>query len=123
MFKGLKKPKAQVSSEYALILAVVMGVAVSMTIFVKRAVQARVKVANDKVYAVTRTVHLLSGGVGNVLYEYEPYYQVTNREIARNETSEIRLSSGGSMGRFNKVVNAAYDIDGISEQLPPRDAD
>jgi hypothetical protein len=82
MFRRLNK-MAQSTAEFAIVISIVIGAIVAMQIYVKRALQARVRDASD--------------GLGSG--QYEPYYlqQNTNQNSTGNETDT--LQTGGSVAR------------------------
>jgi hypothetical protein len=82
MFRRLNK-MAQSTAEFAIVISIVIGAIVAMQIYVKRALQARVRDASD--------------GLGSG--QYEPYYlqQNTNQNSTGSETDQ--LQTGGSVAR------------------------
>ena len=124
MFKKLfyhRAHKAQVMSEYAIMFFVVIGVVSAMSIYVRRALQARIHGARD---LMTKSVANYYGGAYNgkrtkVFYEYEPYYVQTNSDSISSSDDEERLLAGGTTGIFTKNLNATNDVQTNSEQFPP----
>ncbi len=87
MFRILiKNKKAQNTAEYALLIALVIAGAVAMQQYAQRALQARQRDA--AVYFQQQTNQL-----GNSV-QYEPYYQQTNYNVARESTENKRLGEG-----------------------------
>ncbi|MFA5411599.1 MAG: hypothetical protein WC321_07085, partial [Candidatus Omnitrophota bacterium] len=101
MLARLRKSKAQTAAEYAILIALVIGAAMAMQIYVKRGLQGRIKDVVD---------HTGSGGdVGGANLtlgagQYEPYYLTsegtTTQETKRDITT---LKQGGGIGRDSEV--------------------
>jgi len=79
MLRLLRNKKAQNTMEYALLIAIVIGVFTAMQIYVRRGLQARIKAGTDNIPGMVITQ---VGTVGNVAAtnmfgtaeQYEPYY-------------------------------------------------
>lgn len=123
MFRNLKNKRAQaVMGEYLLVIFLVISVVVAMTIYFKRAIQARVHDARD--YMVGEVRDRTAGEYdGNLYKEYEPYYTNRSTLIARDSTETKRLLGGATSGIFRKSVNEATSVQSTSETAPPRDFD
>lgn len=87
MLRLLKNRKAQNTMEYALLIAVVIGVFSAMQLYMRRGMQARLKSGSDN---ITNAV-LATSNVGNTLFgnetQYEPYYMA-------NGSSNFTTTSG-----------------------------
>ncbi len=123
MLKYLNNKRAQaVMGEYVLVIFLVIASMVAMTIFFKRAVQARIHDARDymvgEVRERTRAVF-----DGNLYKEYEPYYGNTDAIVVRDSAQTSKLWGGGSSGVYRKDVNEAIQVRVLSETAPPRDFD
>jgi len=124
MLKKLKNRKAQViASEYVLAIFIVFGMIGAMTMFIKRAVQARIYDARN---AMVETVaDRTTGYYDNAVYaEYEPYYM--NREAityGSYYTREAIQGVPGMAGIFTKNINSYTRVETFSETLPPKAAD
>lgn len=122
MLRYLKTNKAQaVMGEYVLVFFVVIGMATAMTIYFKRAVQARIFDARNTMMniVVNRTRGYYSG---SVYYEYEPYYGNTVSTVARRENATTELLPGATTGIFRKTFDDVTAVQTHSETAPPRDA-
>lgn len=94
MFAKLRKSKAQTTAEYAILIALVVGAAMAMQIYVKRGLQGRVKDVVD---------HTGSGGEvgapGDQLTfssgQYEPYYITSQANTTQSLTDKENVGAGG----------------------------
>jgi hypothetical protein len=100
MFRKLNK-MAQSTAEFAIVISIVIGAIVAMQIYVKRALQSRVKGAADG----------LDGG------QYEPYYlqQQTSQNSSGNENDSMQQGGGvarGSADQSTSNRNTTYTYGG-----------
>lgn len=123
MIRLRKNEKAQARMiEYAMLFALVMAAAVTMTVYFKRGVQARIYDARN--YMISEVRARTAGQFdGNLYMGYEPYYANTSAVIARDVTERTALDEGGSSGIFTKTYDHTVMIAVNSETAPPRDAD
>lgn len=108
--------------EYVLVFVLAIGMVTAMTVYFKRAVQARIYGARN---SMMNTVANLAGDYyGNVFLqrEYEPYYGRTDSMVLRQESAGINLLPGGSTGIFRKTVNETTAIQTESQTAAPREA-
>lgn len=84
MFRKLNK-MAQSTAEFAIVISIVIGAIVAMQIYVKRALQARVRTASD--------------GLGSG--QYEPYYLQQNSTQDTSGNENEGLATGGSFSGSN----------------------
>jgi len=110
--------RAQAITEHAFTIAMIVTVAIAMTIILRRAMQGRIKDAKDTMMEMVRT-----GAPVNIAGEYEPYYLDTVAEVERSGSETIRLLPGGATGIFRKSLNSEDRIETTSRQAPARDAD
>jgi hypothetical protein len=123
MLKQLRNNKAQaITSEYVLVLFLVVGMMTAMTIYFKRAIQARIRDARTTMIN-TVLVRAANHYNGMLFYEYEPYYANTTSAIFRDTVSETRVLQGKSSGIFNKIIDEQTAVQTMSEIAPPKDAD
>jgi hypothetical protein len=121
MLKSLKNTKAQaMMGEYAVVIALAMAVLMTMGVFVRRAIQARIHDARDYMVSEVRnrTLGLFNG---NLYKEYEPYYINTAAEVTRSHTDTSGLLPGGSSGIFLKTFDETTSATISSETAPPKD--
>jgi len=98
MLIKLRKSKAQTTAEYAILIALVVGAAMAMQIYVKRGLQGRVKDVVD---------HTGSGGevgtAGDMQTfsgsQYEPYYLRSDARTAQDTQDGETVTEGGVVGR------------------------
>lgn len=95
----LRKLRAQSTAEYAIILAVVIGAAVAMQIYVKRGLQAKIADGTDAFTGIGATITGLSGGEdGDVTIsstsQYEPYYLESSSERYQENVEQEHLGEG-----------------------------
>ncbi len=114
--------KAQVITEYSITFALVLAIVASMTVFVKRVLQARIRDTRNK---VTEILQAQYNGPGKVPYEYEPYYTETATQAITSYNENQNLIGGplGTSGQFVKDFNLIVTPQTNSVQLPPKDAD
>jgi hypothetical protein len=91
-----------------------------MTIFFKRAVQARIHDARDYMIGEVRT-RTAGQFDGNLYKWYEPYYGNTQAVVTRDMDDTANLIGGGSSGIFNRVYNQSVVVRVNSETSPPRE--
>jgi len=123
MLKKVYNKNAQVvMSEYVLVFFVIVGVMTTMTIFFRRAIQARIYDARN---TMIKTVAIQGGAGNDVKFEYEPYYLNTDTTITRRERTEKKLlrSLSLSSGIAEKNINEITAAQVISVTAPPQEAD
>ncbi len=126
MLKRFYNKKAQANfGEYLLTLFLVVGMMTGMTIYVKRALQARYYDARN---TMVQTVRDEAAGyyIGEVRTEYEPYYANTEATVERDILSKTELFEGTrekSAGIFKKTFNEMTSVQVLSETKPPKDSD
>lgn len=91
MFFGIRKMNrgAQITSEYAILLAVIIAVLAGMQVYMKRGIQARLMDAAD--YPVSSGVFITGG--------FEPEYSFSNRHDIRSAASSEFMDNGLSIIR------------------------
>ena len=122
MLRYFKTNKAQaVMGEYVLVFFVVIGMATAMTIYFKRAVQARVFEARNAMLnmVLNRTQGYYTG---DVQIGYEPYYGNTISTTARRENAATELLPGATTGIFRKTFDDVTAVQTQSQTAPPGDA-
>jgi hypothetical protein len=120
MLKNIQNKRAQaVMGEYVVVIFLVIAVISTMTIFFKRAVQARIHDARD--YMVSEVRERTRGEFdGNLYKEYEPYYVNTAAPVARVVQHKKTLLEGGTSGIFLMDMDEQTDVTGaVSVTLPP----
>jgi len=122
MLRALKNRNAQaVMGEYVVVIFLVMAVLTGMTVYFKRAVQARIYDARNYMIGEVRvrTAGLFNG---NLYKEYEPYYANVASTLYRTMDDRTTLMSSGpaaSSGIFRKVYNEETAARSNSLTLPP----
>lgn len=121
MLKNLSNRQAQaVMGEYVVVIFMVLAVIVAMTVYFKRAIQARLHDARD--YMVNDVRQRTAGSYNGELYlHYEPYYTNTIATVARDASSTTRILPGASSGIFRKVIDETTSVQVNSETAPPRE--
>ena len=122
MPRYFKTNKAQaVMGEYVLVFFLAIGMVTAMTIYFRRAVQARIHDARDAMLniVVNRTAGYYTG---NIQIGYEPYYGSTVSMVVRQENATTNLLPGATTGIFRKTSDAVTAVQTHSETAPPRDA-
>ncbi len=126
---GLRHNKGQTTlPEYVVTFFLVIGVIVAMTIYIQRALQARVWDARNYAVNVANQAcdadcHAAAGVANKSLpYEYEPYYGYVNSTTTRSSNTTDALLAVGETGIFRKIINEENQSSTYSEQLPPKAA-
>ena len=125
----MRRNKAQVASEYAILIFVVAGAIVAMTFFLKRALQARAQDARRYMMFGAGTYYeallgKLSPDVpSKIPVEYEPYYAQVNMAVERNLSRQSILEGRGTTGDSKRIFNDSVKTTAPSTQLPVRAAD
>ncbi len=92
-----------------------------MTIYLKRAIQARIFDArNTMLNMVLNRTQGYYGG--NIQIGYEPYYGNTESTVVRQEDTRTNLLPGGTTGIFNKTIDEMTTIRTQSTTAAPKDA-
>lgn len=98
----IKLRRAQSTAEYAILISVIVGAALAMQVYVKRSLQAKMKVAANSLTDVTGDITGDGNTLDTSLLQYEPYYNEQkvsdiNRESAKTNTTTT--SDGGAVAR------------------------
>jgi len=101
--KHLKNKKAQSTAEYAVLLGLVIGAVVTMQVYVKRSLQAKVKDASDLLTLQTGDV---SGHALATTEQYEPYYlsREQRQTLARDKTEKTVNVGGDATSTIGKTL-------------------
>ena len=105
MLIRLRNSKAQTTAEYAILIALVVGAAMAMQVYVKRGLQGRVRDVVDFTGSGGEV-----GSEGDALSfssgQYEPYYSEStgssNQQIAETEN----VGQGGTVGRTSTTTTS-----------------
>ncbi|MFH1397222.1 MAG: hypothetical protein ABIH27_01555 [Candidatus Omnitrophota bacterium] len=85
MMRLFKSKRAQSTMEYALLIAVVIGVFSAMQIYSRRSLQARVQGGLDRIPGVVATS---AGSIFGTETQYEPYYLANGTSSFVSNTTE-----------------------------------
>ena len=123
MFKNLHNNRAQATvGEYLLVFFLITGMITAMTIYFRRALQARAK--DTRNYMFTEVAQRTQGVYsGNFFVEYEPYYSRSDSVIFRDLSGNETLSEGGTTGIYQKDMDDFTSVRGKSRTLAPKDAE
>ncbi len=121
--KRLRSIQGQaIFAEYVLVFFIVVGMMTVMTVYFKRAVQARIRDSRD--YMVkevkTRTAGYYSG---NLITQYEPYYTSTNTTIntSSNMTDTLNQQPAGEpVDAFEQTIDEQTIINSVSNVASPK---
>ena len=129
MLRRLNNHKAQANvGEYVLIFFLIIGMITAMTIYVRRALQARIFDATRLIKnadcfgpgCVPGTKHLYAANMlGNIVLQYEPYYVLSYADREGDFQQKTTLTDGSFGGVFSKTVNEVSYFNTISETLSP----
>ena len=110
MLSFVRKKGQGISAEYVFLLALVSIAIVGMTVYVRRAIQARYRDGNREIYL--RAAQAL----GNTVYiEYEPYYVNTTADVDVSSLLEQRAVAGDAMERTTSLDRS---VNMVSTQIP-----
>jgi hypothetical protein len=129
MFRLLKNKNGQgIAVEYAITFFLVMAFMGAITVYFKRAINARLRDSRNymaqTVYRMVTTHPTYSANayVGGLWVEYEPYY-MDQQVFSDYQTSQTHTESApGPTGIVQDVFNDMSRSRSLSEQLPPRNA-
>jgi hypothetical protein len=94
--------KGQNIAEYSILIALVIGAAVAMQVYIKRGVQGRIADATDTKPPSAQLVE----GATNLLFttnQYEPYYEQSSGEVFSNRDFTDTVGQNASVNRGNLV--------------------
>lgn len=118
--------RAQIFVEYAFVIVIIVSVISAMAVYVRRALQARIRDArNSMIQAVADQYNSTAGfGVANYMIsnEYEPYYSQAESEAVHDSGERAALQAGKPSGLFLKDFDSTSGVQTNSEQLPPKEA-
>ena len=118
--------KAQlISSEYVLTYVLVVVTLSAMGVYIKRAIQGRVRDANRHVLNRMSEKGFTNPGGMNIWAQYEPYY--LKSEAVRGFQGDTKKNLvpvvPGETGIFRENTQEDRDTTSSGSQLPPKDAD
>lgn len=120
MSRSIKDKKGQNTAEFAILIALVIGVAVAMQTYVKRGVQARVQGASDKFYDGIATEAGWTGisdtvvtTLGSKQYEPEGFSSKSTQETLVDEAI-YTMAEGGTTDR--EITQETRQADGDYQQ-------
>ena len=101
-----KRITAQSTAEFAIMLALVIGAVVAMQVYVRRALQARIKGATHFMQETMAAEHSAFG----TEYQYEPYYSGEDSAYETNQEAWSRSFGLGSQ-QIN-AIGSSSEIEG-----------
>ena len=114
-----------VASEYVVTFFVVVAVITGMSVYFRRAVQAKIRDAHNSMLNIVRE-RIGTAYQGNDVYiQYEPYYRVTTSEavVANNNQRQILPTYPLSSGLYRFTPNEQTSRVSATVTLPPVNAD
>ena len=93
-FKNRINKRAQTTSEYAVLVAVIIAAMAGMQIYLRRGIQARLKNAAD--YPLSSVAFSTS--------QYEPEYVYTQKKESSDYKSEEEMKAGAAISRATTEV-------------------
>lgn len=127
-FKQNNNSAQAIMGEYVLIFFIVLGMIVGMSVYFRRALQARIYDAHNSLgsevfYRVNAAYNALNEEFnGSIYIEYEPYYVNTESIVSRDTSEKRELGAGPTAGIFTKTTKEKTDALTVSVTLPPKDA-
>ena len=114
-----KNRRAQSTMEYALLIAVVIGVFSAMQIYMRRSMQAKLKSGADNMASVVLS-GTDAGSQAQTLFgtekQYEPYYIREGQYQANTESSEgTEKGTISSTGGAKEITNATVSRTGTQQ--------
>jgi hypothetical protein len=105
-------------TEYLVIFFLVIGAIVAVSVYVQRALQARIHDARDYMIEEAAKAREIP-----IKTEYEPYYGNVASIVARqgDDTTSL-IGPGGGTGIFRKRVDQEIISNSVSQQAPPKEA-
>ena len=89
--RASRRNRAQVTAEYAILIALVIAALIAMQLYLQRALQGRFRAAS--IYMANTT-----NGLGDTTLQYEPYYKNDIQSIVTNGSDTITLGANGVAG-------------------------
>ena len=130
MLRLLRNKKAQNTAEYAILIALVIGVFSAMQIYVRRGLQARIKGGADTLpFAVLGQANKADGVGEDILgdrtvTQYEPYYITKGQYNMRSESTEgLERGINDQAGGKREMIDATSRRTGLQEIRCSADAD
>ncbi len=116
MVKKRCSEKGQIiSGEYVVASVLMIAALVSMSVYFRRALQARVH--DTQLYAINEASTALYGSGGNKIPpQYEPYYTKSYAQIDSYQRDNSFFFNGGMV---NKTINTEQGMTVFSKQLEP----
>ena len=115
--------KAQIFAEHTVLYFMIIGIIVSMTIYMARSLQTRIFEARKYMMNAILTTKTATNAVGKLRLEYEPYYANSETLTDRQDNEQKQLLGGGRTGIFRQSYDSSTTSLGNSTQLPPVNAD
>jgi len=119
MFKSLKKSKAQAAMQYASLIAIIAMVIIAMTAFIKRLLNARIRDASEYLHQTVEQAHQETNAIGNVQWQYEPYYTQSSAITNRVSQTTKNLFGAGTTGISRTTINDTVIVNSTSGLAPP----
>jgi hypothetical protein len=131
MLRLFRSRRAQNTAEYAIMIVIVIGVFAAMQLYIRRGLQARLKMGADNIpRAIIGEARICATGLnqdilGNATFtQYEPYYTakgMQNMEQATKEGTEVGAIT--SLGGMRNLVNATSSRTGYQTMVGTANAD
>ena len=121
VFRKLDEQKAQaIMGEYVLVFFLIVGMITAMTVFFKRAVQARYYDARQAMGTIIVERTNGQGVTGRYYTEYEPYYVNASSYSYHDALDKSTLDVGGSSGIFTRDTDEYTQVKTNSTTASPR---
>lgn len=114
--------------EYAVVMALIVGVVTAMSMMVRRGLQARLNDTNTFVISTVNAAYQAARWANEttptrISREYEPYYSETNAMVSRDVNDTFTLKPPGRRTEtFTAVYNETTGVNAVSKQAPPGSA-
>ena len=107
--------RGQSTAEYAVVIAFVLAAVIGMQTYVKRALQAKYRMASFAVSQVKPAAGQLTGYTN--LEQYEPYYAKASSFTERKDIYDEKFEKGGKVTRTGALSESVRNAGGTQEEL------
>lgn len=113
----MRNRRAQNVAEYSILIALVVGAAVAMQVYVKRGMQGRLKNAVDH----TGTAAEVGGAELKFSGEqYEPYYQESEMNVKSDRSYKDKVTADGTLDRTGIAEGTIRKENSYEKTLAPK---
>jgi uncharacterized protein (UPF0333 family) len=115
--KKMFNRRAQNVAEYSILIALVVGAAVAMQVYVKRGMQGRLKNAVDH---TGESAEVGGSALKFTGEQYEPYYQDSEANVKSDRNYKDKVTAGGALDRTGIAEETTRKIGSYEKTLAPQ---